>query len=469
MWLNDPRVFVVDGVYHLYYQQPPREIGRAVSKDLISWRWQPGGITRGPDGAWDDKDICTSDFFHWDGKVWSLYTGRSNANGEDGHVQRIGLAISTDEGRFERHADNPVLLPDPRWYETDHHKSPGYGNVAWRDPAIWRNPSDGLFYAYITGRVNRGPGPKRGCIALARSRDMIHWECLPPCYAPGLERYHEVPQLLPWRDDLYVLFFGCKRGGFTEMRYVYGPNPLRFDDADPGRPFLGSPVRSSGRGMEYSSWVVPRSGGHDVVHLVYEWRNGKLERGRISLPKRLKGTPETGLALILREDLQPGEHDALDLTALPPTRGWQARARQLIATPSGQSISLPLLGRGARTLSMDVNVGRDAIAGIALDDRPGRDPALRVLLDANGCVTTRIHGIKTHQNWPVGTRRGNLSLTVVGRHVGIYFNRRYLGVACAAERPGDDAVSLICSGESTCVFAGLAEREIRMAHAHAPQ
>ena len=116
---------------------------------------------------------------------------------------------------------------------------------------------------------------------------------------------------------------------------------------------------------------------------------------------------------------------------------------------------------------MDLNVGRDSRAGVALDDRPNRDPALRVVLDANGCVTTRIAGVKTNQVWPVEARRGNLSFTIVGRHVGIYFNRRYLGVACTAEAPKGDAVTLICSGESTCTFAALAERKIPMAHTHA--
>jgi len=465
LWLNDPRIVLVDGVYHLYLQQPPREIRHAVSKDLVSWAWQPGGISRGPAGSWDDKDICTSGFFYWQGVFYALYTGRCNA--EDGRVQRIGLATSTDGRRFKRHAKNPVLVADPRWYETDYRESPGYGNVAWRDPAILHNPTDGWFYAYITGRLNKGPGQKRGCIAVARSRNLIDWECLPPCYAPGLEQYHEVPQLLEWEDGRYVLFFGCKRGGFTHMRYIFGTDPLRFDSTDPGRLFLGSPVMRSGRGIEYSSWVVPRGAGLDVIHLVYEWQSGALHRGRISLPKRLNGTPETGLVLTLRDDLKPRAQDVIDLRELRPPDRWRVARDQIVATPEGPLTVLALPGTGARTLSVHLSLSPGGTAGVALDHRPNGDSALRVLLTNDGQITTRTHTISTRQKWNVGKRSGVLAVTAVGKHIGIYFNGRFLGNACAAKEPSPDRLSLVCSGQATCTFGGLAQRTLPMSHVYA--
>jgi len=438
-----------------------------VSDDLVSWARQPGGISRGAKGAWDDKDICTSGFFHWQGTFYALYTGRTNA--EDGRVQRIGLATSTDGRHFKRHPDNPVLVADARWYETDYRDSPGYGNVAWRDPAIWRNPSDGWFYAYITARLNGGPGRKRGCIAVARSKNLIDWQCLPPCYAPGLEHYHEVPQLLQWKEGQYVLFFGCKRGGFTHMRYVCGPDPLRFDSTDPGRLFLGSRVMASGRGMEYSSWVVPRASGFDVVHLVYEWQNGALHRGRISLPKRLNGTPESAFFLSLRDDLKPRAQDAIDANELRPPKRWQVSNGRVVAMPEGALTALALPGTGPRTFSVNLSLNQGRAAGVALDHQPNGVSALRVLLDSDGQITTWIHTLTTRQKWDVGKRAGVLSVTVAAKHVGVYFNDRFLGSACTAGRPGSDRLSLVCSGRAACTFSDLAQRALPLSHVHARQ
>lgn len=462
-WLNDPRVVTDDDTYHLYYQKPPRVIGHAVSKDLISWRDLPGGIRTGPEDAWDGKDICTSGFFRHDGRFVSLYTGRTDANDERGRYQRIGLARSVDGDRFVKHPANPVLLPDARWYETDFRAAPNYGNVAWRDPAMWPNPKDGQVYAYITARVNHGPGPKRGCIGVARSRDLVTWQCLPPCYAPGTEVYHEVPQMVPWQGDRYVLFFGSKRGGFTQMKYVVSRDPLRFDNSDHGRLLLGSQVNGKGRAMEYSSWLVPRDGGFDVVHMVYEWRGGRLLRGRLALPKRLAGSLDEGLHLTLREDLRTRPEDRVELAKLAAP-GWRRAGDGLIAEPEGKRQTLGLPGHGPRTIGLDAEMVGDAALHLLLDPRDEQG-AVEITVRGDGHVRARTDGVKTDQRWRApGKDIRKLSFTVVGKYVEVYSGECYLGVACAARKIATDKTVLMVSGTGRCTINSLSVRAIPIAH-----
>jgi hypothetical protein len=56
----------------------------------------------------------------------------------------------------------------------------------------------------------------------------------------------------------------------------------------------------------------------------------------------------------------------------------------------------------------------------------------------------------------------------VGKYVGVYFDDRYVGVACAVDEPRSDRLSLIGSGDSSCGFGALRQRGIPMKHVHAP-
>lgn len=64
---------------------------------------------------WDDLAIWTGSVISRHGRWHMLYTGISRS--ESGLVHRIGLAVSDDLLRWEKHPANPVLQADPRWCE----------------------------------------------------------------------------------------------------------------------------------------------------------------------------------------------------------------------------------------------------------------------------------------------------------------------------------------------------------------
>jgi beta-fructofuranosidase len=95
------------------------------------------------------------------------------------------------------------LEADSRWYELlDLHR---WRDQSWRDPWVFRDPRDQWFHALITARSPTGPPDGAGVIGHARSRDLVHWEVLPPVTAAGEFAQVEVPQLVRVNGRYQVL------------------------------------------------------------------------------------------------------------------------------------------------------------------------------------------------------------------------------------------------------------------------
>ena len=153
---------------HLFYLQAPRAlgderhrhrnatIGHAVSTDLANWTVLPDALGAGPRGAWDDIATWTGSVVRDDSRWVMLYTGISSR--DQGLVQRIGAAVSTDLIYWEKDDRNPLIEADARWYEKL--GSGDWFDEAWRDPWIFH--ADGNWHALITARslpLNRRQAP----------------------------------------------------------------------------------------------------------------------------------------------------------------------------------------------------------------------------------------------------------------------------------------------------------------------
>lgn len=203
--------------HHVFYLQAPRSledpvlrhrnatIGHAVSRDLVTWEVLPDALGTGPPGSWDDLATWTGSVFR-DGDGWAmLYTGISR--GDDGQVQRIGLARSDDLIAWRRHAGNPVIVADPARYETL--DLAAWYEEAWRDPSVHQLPGTRDLVAFLTARARDGDPARRGVIAAARARQGSPeaWEVLDPVTAPGRYGHLEVPQLIQLDDRRWCLLF----------------------------------------------------------------------------------------------------------------------------------------------------------------------------------------------------------------------------------------------------------------------
>jgi beta-fructofuranosidase len=219
--------------YHVFYLQAPSSldraelrhfhpsIGHAVSQDLRRWEVLPDALAPNPSAAWDDYTTWTGSVLRHEGVWFMFYTGTSRA--DEGLVQRIGLATSTDLVSWTRYGEHPRLCcDDGGWYERLDRAR--WRDEAWRDPWVFRDEARGDFHAYFTARSRFGPEDGRSVIGHARSDDLLDWELLPPVTEPGDFAEMEIPQLVEIGGRHYLFFSTLAEAhSAARRRRVAGP------------------------------------------------------------------------------------------------------------------------------------------------------------------------------------------------------------------------------------------------------
>jgi beta-fructofuranosidase len=282
-WIWDFWLVRDGGLHHIFYLQAPRalgeptlrhqsaSIGHAVSSDLRSWQILPDALHPGPGKTWDDLATWTGSAIEHEGRWYMLYTGISRA--EQGLVQRIGLAVSDDLVHWEKHAANPVLEADPRWY--DLLDPTRWRDQSWRDPWLFSDPRDSSFHVLIVARSRLGPPDAAGVVAHARSVDLVKWEVLGPLTAHGHFAQVEAPQLVRMNGRYELLVSCLAEDHSSERRERLGPGqtgtfafsaaelfgpytgpegPLAAPDGPLGTLYAGKLVESDGSGWHFMAF-----------------------------------------------------------------------------------------------------------------------------------------------------------------------------------------------------------------------
>lgn len=307
--------FARDGAdYHVFYLQAPRSlndpdlrhwnvsIGHAVSRDVRTWEVLPDALAPSPDGsdAFDTYTTWTGSIIEHAGVWYLFYTGGRKS--EDGLVQRIGLATSTDLVQWEKHPENPLIVADPRWYERLDLEV--WHDQAWRDPWVFRHAAQNDFHAFITARVKHGPPDGRGVIAHARSNDLIRWEVLPPVTEPGAFGHLEVPQLVRLPGGYYLLFSVqasvCSsrwldqpgHEALTGVRYLRADDPL-----GPFQPVADEPLVGDAAGSLYAGKLLRDPDGEWVAMATRMHAPDGAFVGALSDPVKVLVSPTGALSL----------------------------------------------------------------------------------------------------------------------------------------------------------------------------
>jgi beta-fructofuranosidase len=190
-WINDPKPFFWDGVYHVFFQYCPgvpysarKHWGHAVSRDLARWRELPVALAPTPGGP-DAGGCWTGCVVEDRGRFHILYTGVPHLTRP--HFDQVQcLATSADLVTWEKYAGNPVIPASQ--------KPRGFGDT-FRDPQAWRE--EDAWYCIIGGNLPEGDDQfKHGAPFLYRSPDLIHWEYLHPLYVGPAAR-DECPDFYP--------------------------------------------------------------------------------------------------------------------------------------------------------------------------------------------------------------------------------------------------------------------------------
>lgn len=192
-WINDPKPFFWDSVYHVYFQYCPgvassevKHWGHASSADLVHWTEQ--AIALSPDADGPDADGCwTGSVVHdpSSGLFHILYTGIPHLT-RPVFDQVQCLATSNDLTTWRKHPANPVIAAAA--------KPVGFGRT-FRDPCVWSQ--DGVWYCVIgSNRPDGDDEYAEGAALLYRSTDLVDWTYLHPLYV-GPEIRDECPDFFP--------------------------------------------------------------------------------------------------------------------------------------------------------------------------------------------------------------------------------------------------------------------------------
>ncbi|MEN8234074.1 MAG: family 43 glycosylhydrolase [Actinomycetota bacterium] len=203
-------------------------IGHAVSRDLRSWDRVIDPFPAGPAGEWDDLANWTGSIVRAGNEWWMFYTGVSTV--DEGKVQRIGAAVSSDLRAWEKVSQNPLSEAGSCWYEKL--DSEAWYEEAWRDPWVFSDPDGDGFHMFVTARAASGLAAARGVIGHATSSDLLNWTAQPPVTKPSAYGHMEVPQQVSIGDRHYLLF--CAPGwaqpgvrdALTGTGYLVADNPL---------------------------------------------------------------------------------------------------------------------------------------------------------------------------------------------------------------------------------------------------
>ena len=154
---------------------------------------------------WDSLSLWTGSALSWQGADYLFYTGRRRR--EFWH-QRIGLAVRSHQGSFQREPDF-LLEPDGEIYCSDPEKNSLGVAPAFRDPFVYFQ--GGSWQMVFAARDAGKPGPYNACIGRATSPDLRNWKLQRPLLSPGIYGQMECPQMY-LTDRGYLLVFSLFEG-----------------------------------------------------------------------------------------------------------------------------------------------------------------------------------------------------------------------------------------------------------------
>lgn len=203
--IGDVDVVKHEGVYHLFHLTLPNHdyIAHAVSEDGLNWRRVKNALFISDPDQWDDDMLWTMHITpnpHQPGAWRMFYTGLTM--GEQGRIQRVGLAHSDDLYHWQKDESGAYPLEiSGEHYE--HRLDEGRHWVSFRDPFCFQD--NGQVYLLAAARVNQGPIIRRGCVSLAEEVAENRFEFRPPLYHPRRYDDIEVPNLLKIGARYYLI------------------------------------------------------------------------------------------------------------------------------------------------------------------------------------------------------------------------------------------------------------------------
>ena len=309
---GDAIPFYHDGKYHLFTLTPP--VGttvyparlrttweHAVSTDLVHWEQLPTALYPSDDEtAPDASGIWTGSVIYGEGKYHAFYTGYSL---KVRFQQTICHATSDDGITWTKDPANPVISPIVELYE----------ELDWRDPYVFYNEEEKLYWILISARHKEGPANRRGAVILFRSPDLVNWEHYGDIYAAGHTNCPECPEIYKMGDKWYLSYSRFSEFVNTIYRVSdspYGPWKTPVCDGIGGRRFYAAKSMQDDNGRRfYFAWAHDRAERSDYG----EWYWG----GAFCIPHEVRQNTDGELDVLLPEEFKNEISKPVPYTVVP--------------------------------------------------------------------------------------------------------------------------------------------------------
>ncbi len=291
--------FYLQGISNDYFADDESgAIGHAVSDDLLHWEELSPALKRGEKGCYDALDLWSGCAVEHNGKYYLYYSSRRDTD----HLgNTISVAVSDDCVNWVKYENNPIIVPDKRFYCQDDIKTiltiedrPIKNNAECRDLCVVRDEANGLWWGFFAARKPANECSNTCCIGLARSYDLLHWEQLPPCFCPDKYDCVETPDVFKIGDKWYML---CLTGNqYGQRNPTYDPNLFGnitlYAMADrPEGPYTECFEDNVAIGSMYMSGACAKTVLHNGKRYIFYtqslWREGRNIENAMSYPKEI--------------------------------------------------------------------------------------------------------------------------------------------------------------------------------------
>lgn len=275
------------GEYHLFYLPRSPEgrhcWGHIISKNLLDWEELPDAIEPSGDLEAPDAVGCwTGSVIEHDGIFHCFYTG---FNPQKPFPQTVCHAVSHDLVHWRKDPQNPVVVPDERWYE----------GQDWRDPFVFFNPEVDEFWMLVCARDKRVAFERRGCVALSTSKDLQNWQVKEPVWSGSICWATECPDMFRIDSFWYLVYsHGITRYRWTEK--LDGIWQTSFPDTFDTEFLAAAKTLFDGKRRILFGWIGTLEGENDFG--ARQWG------GHMALPRELVYKPNGSLSVKLPEEFE---------------------------------------------------------------------------------------------------------------------------------------------------------------------
>lgn len=291
--------------HHAFYLQASRalgepirrhrnvSVGHAISKDLKNWTVVADAIAPSESPAADSWTTWTGSIVREENGTWRMfYTGTSREDA--GMRQTVCAATSQDLITWTKVENLPVAAADARWYVT---LEAGYEHEPFRDPWVCKLPGQDEWTMLTTAAsIDAKQRSEEGVMGVAKSKDLINWQVLPPVGKPGQGFGETEVFQFEIVDGIPILLFCCGGMWISPERKAQGEVgglyslPVNSDLSDVN---FNNAVQFPDTHLYASRLVKDASGGWNLLAFINEV-DGKFV-GEICDPIPVTAHPQLGL------------------------------------------------------------------------------------------------------------------------------------------------------------------------------